>query len=88
MKLVETAHHPHLADLRRWMPDRVVFTRAAWDEPFGRSIRDRVEGLGLPVEVRPGNRLPRLGGGDEREAYRRAKRTLAVTVAPPSTLAA
>jgi spore photoproduct lyase len=38
------------------------------------------------IEVLAGDRLTGLSGGSERETYARAKSTLAVVVAPPSTL--
>ena len=68
---------------RRWLPRRVVFTPAALAEAHGRTIRDRVEVLGLPVEELSANRLTGLRGGDERETYRLGKSTLAVVTAPP-----
>ena len=54
------------------MPRRVVFTPAALAETHGQAIRERVEALGLPVEVR--------------ETYNKSKRTLAVVTSPPSYL--
>ena len=69
-----------------WRPERVMFTRAALDEPFGQSILERVEALGLPVEKLAGNRLVNLKGKDERDTYRRSKRTMGVVVAPPGAL--
>ena len=66
-----------------WRPDRVMFTRAALDEPFGQEILARVEALGLPVEKLTGNRLLGLKGKNPRETYRRSKRTMGVVVAPP-----
>ena len=68
---------------RRWMPRRVAFTPAALAEPYGQRIRERVEALGLPVEVLPANRLTGVRGADERETYRLGKSTLAVVTAPP-----
>ncbi len=66
-----------------WRPERVMFTRAALDEPFGQQILERVEALGLPVEKLTGNRLVNLKGKNERDTYRRSKRTMGVVVAPP-----
>lgn len=71
---------------RLWMPDRVLFTPAALDEPWGQQILDRVRSLNLPVEELPRNRLTGLRGETERETYDLAKRTLAVVNAPPSQL--
>lgn len=73
-----------LPAVRPWRPERVLFTPAALDEPFGREVLARVEALRLPVERLAGNRLTDLRGDTERETYRRAKRTLAVVTAPPS----
>lgn len=66
-----------------WKPERIMFTKAALDEPFGQQILGRVEALGLPVEKLTTNRLVGLKGKNERETYRRAKRTMGVVVAPP-----
>ena len=71
---------------RLWMPDRVTFTADALREPWGQQIRARVEALGLPIEELRGNRLVGLRGADERDTYRRAKRTLAVVNAPAGQL--
>ena len=69
---------------RLWMPDRVMFTPAALDEPWGQQILLRVQALNLPVEELPRNRLTRLRGESDRETYDISKRTLAVVTAPPS----
>lgn len=69
---------------RLWMPDRVVFTPAAMDEPWGQQILARVQVLNLPVEELPRNRLTGLRGETDRETYDIAKRTLAIVTAPPS----
>ncbi len=69
---------------RLWMPDRVLFTPAALDEPWGQQILARVQSLNLPVEELPRNRLIGLRGETERETYDISKRTLAVVTAPPS----
>ncbi|HEY9698933.1 MAG TPA: radical SAM protein [Trichocoleus sp.] len=68
-----------------WMPDRVIFTPAALDEPWGQQILDRVQSLNLPVEELSRNRLTGLRGETERETYAMSKRTLAVVTAPPSS---
>jgi len=71
----------------RWMPERVLFTRDALAERWGRRIFDRVTALGLPAEALRGNRLPSFAGGDDARArYRAAKRTLAVVNAPAGQL--
>ncbi|HEY9908573.1 MAG TPA: hypothetical protein V6D18_13315 [Thermosynechococcaceae cyanobacterium] len=69
---------------RLWMPERVLFTPAALEEPWGQQILQRVQALDLPIEEMPRNRLTGLRGEDDRETYAIAKRTLAVVTAPPS----
>jgi spore photoproduct lyase len=69
---------------RLWMPERVLFTPAALDQPWGQQILSRVQALNLPIEELPQNRLSGLRGDSERETYQIAKRTLAVVTAPPS----
>ncbi|MBD2101723.1 radical SAM protein [Leptolyngbya sp. FACHB-261] len=66
------------------MPERVLFTPAALEEPWGQQILSRVQALNLPIEELPRNRLTGLRGEDERATYDIAKRTLAVVNAPPS----
>jgi spore photoproduct lyase len=68
-----------------WMPERVLFTPAALDEPWGQQIKKRLESLNLPIEELPRNRLTGLRGESERETYDTSKRTLAVVTAPPSS---
>jgi spore photoproduct lyase len=70
---------------RLWMPERVLFTPAALDEPWGQRILERVQSLDLPIETLSRNRLTGLRGETERETYDIAKRTLAVVTAPPSS---
>lgn len=69
---------------RLWMPQEVMFTPAALDEPWGQKIFERVQSLNLPIKELPRNRLTGLRGENERETYNLAKRTLAVVTAPPS----
>lgn len=69
---------------RLWMPQQVMFTPAALDEPWGQKILERVQSLSLPILKLPRNRLNGLRGEDERKTYDIAKRTLAVVTAPPS----
>jgi spore photoproduct lyase len=69
---------------RLWMPERVLFTPAALEEPWGQQILSRVQSLNLPVEELPRNRLSGLRGETERETYDISKRTLAVVTAPAS----
>jgi spore photoproduct lyase len=67
-----------------WMPQQVLFTPAALNEPWGQQILARVQSLNLPIEELPRNRLTGLRGEDEKQTYNIAKRTLAVVTAPPS----
>lgn len=68
-----------------WLPDRVLFTPAALQEPWGQKILAQVQSLNLPVEELSRNRLTGLRGATEQETYRLSKRTLAVVTAPPSS---
>lgn len=68
-----------------WMPERVIFTPTALDEPWGQHIKQRLESLNLPIEELPRNRLTGLRGENERETYDISKRTLAIVTAPPSS---
>ena len=74
---------------RLWMPRRVLVTRSALQFDHGRRIVERCEAAGVPeIEVLRGDRLPAIAPGeDARQVYAAAKRTLAVTVAPPSARA-
>ncbi len=75
------------APARRWTPRHVLATRSAAELPHGRQILARCEAAGVQdITVLNGDRLPGLRGGSEREVYARAKQTLAVVVAPPSSL--
>lgn len=67
------------------MPERVLFTPAAIQEPWGQKILARVQGFNLPIEVLSHNRLTGLRGENGQETYQIAKRTLAVVTAPPSS---
>jgi len=69
---------------RLWMPERVMFTPAALEEPWGQQILARMQSLNLPIEELPRNRLTGLRGADDRATYDIAKRTLAIVTAPPS----
>ncbi len=61
----------------------MVFTPAALEYTHGQRIYERVRALRLPVDIEKNNRLTGLRGADDRATYNRAKRTLAVVVAPP-----
>jgi spore photoproduct lyase len=71
---------------RPWTPRRVLVTRSALQFEHGRRIVERCEAAGVAeIEVLRGDRLPPIAPGeDPRRVYAAAKRTLAVTVAPPS----
>src|ERR1700712_930499 len=72
---------------RLWIPQHVLVTRSAYEQPHGQEIVRRCEGAGIDdITPRGGARPPPLRGADERETYARAKNTLAVTVAPASKL--
>lgn len=71
---------------RLWWPKRVLITPSALAREHGRSIVDRVEAAGIPVERLSSDRLPMDRAGASGNTYARAKSTLAVMVAPPSKL--
>jgi spore photoproduct lyase len=71
---------------RLWRPRRVLVTPAALEHAHGRAMVARAEALGLPVERLAANRLTGLRNSDPRTAYREAKATLAIVVAPPTKL--
>lgn len=66
------------------MPQRVVFSPEALQEPFGQKILERVSKYDLPVEILKNNRITGLRGATEKETYKLAKNTLAIVNAPPS----
>ncbi|TXM72076.1 radical SAM protein [Methylobacterium sp. WL69] len=69
---------------RLWRPNTVLITRAARGFPHGRAIAERAAALGADVVELAGDRLANPKHDDPRAAYRAAKGTLAVVVAPPS----
>ncbi|GAC1494680.1 MAG: spore photoproduct lyase [Vulcanimicrobiaceae bacterium] len=69
---------------KRWIPRRVLVTRAARAWPLARTIADRASALGCDVVELTADRLEGLRGTDERDTYVRAKTTLALVVSPPS----
>lgn len=71
---------------RLWRPRRVLVTPAALEHAHGRAMVERAAALGLPVEHLSANRLTGLRNPDPRIAYREAKATLAIVVAPPTKL--
>ena len=68
---------------KRWIPKRVLVTAAARAWPLTRAICERVAALGAEVVELKADRLEGLRGGSDRDAYVRAKSTLAVVVSPP-----
>ena len=73
---------------RLWVPKHVLLTRSAIEQPQTAEILRRIEALGVgDVQLLKADRLPTAPKGEsEREAYARAKATMAVVVAPPSQL--
>lgn len=68
-----------------WRPARVLVTKSAFDQPHGANVVARCEAAGVSdIRVLPGDRLPSLIAGTDRETYALAKRTLAVVISPPS----
>jgi spore photoproduct lyase len=59
----------------------VLLTRAARDWPIATRVAERAAVLGAEIVELKGDRLSGLRGEDERDTYRLAKQTLAVTVA-------
>ena len=73
-----------LPSTRLWLPKRLLATRSALTWGHGRAIAARAGDLGVEVVALPSNRLQLDMPDDPRRAYAEAKRTLALTVAPPS----
>ncbi|MBC2959035.1 radical SAM protein [Nocardioides deserti] len=72
---------------RPWVPEHVLVTAAAAEQPHTAEVLRRVEAAGVDdVRLLSGNRLTGLTEGSEREVYARAKKTLALVVAPPSAI--
>lgn len=72
---------------RIWTPKRVLITRSAAEHDHTAEIVRRCEAAGVSdIDVLSADRLTGLRGESERETYARAKSTLAVVVAPPSSL--
>ncbi|GJD29683.1 Spore photoproduct lyase [Methylobacterium adhaesivum] len=67
-----------------WRPRQVLITRAARGFGHGRAMAERAAALGAEVVELAGDRLNLPKDLDPRAAYRAAKATLAVVVAPPS----
>jgi spore photoproduct lyase len=75
------------ARVHEWVPRHVFVTRSAAALLHGQQIIERCTALGVKdLRLLPGDRLPSLREGSEREVYARSKQTMAVVVAPPSAL--
>jgi spore photoproduct lyase len=68
-----------------WLPKQVLVTPAASEEAWGQQIIERVKAYQIPVRKLSQNRITGLKGKNERETYARAKNTLAIVNAPPSS---
>ena len=64
----------------------MLLTRAARGWPMAARVAERAAAMGAEVVELPGDRITGLRGGDDAETYRRAKSTLAVTVASASAM--
>ena len=69
-----------------WLPKQVLITPAAYDQPWGQQIIERIKAYDIPVKKLSQNRITGLRGKNERETYAIAKNTLAIVNAPPSQL--
>ncbi len=74
------------AQTRLWKPEQVLFTPAALELDWGQRILERAQQLDLPVVKLRQNRITGIKGETKRETYSRAKRTMAVVVAPQGQL--
>jgi spore photoproduct lyase len=64
---------------RLWVPQQALFSSDALLHAHGKDILRRVQALGVPTQVLPGNRLSGVP-----RTYKDAKKTLAVVAASPS----
>ncbi len=83
--MTATYSTPTTSSPRPWLPEQVLFTPTALEQPFGQQIIERVQRLNLPIQKLSSNRITGIRGDNERDTYARAKRTLAVVTAPPSS---
>ncbi len=79
-----STNKPAASKSKLWQPNEVFFTRSALEKSFGQAIYTRLVNIGLPITELNTDRLPSIRGKDERDTYRRAKKTIAVVVTPPS----
>ncbi len=75
----QAAHRP-------FRPRRVLITRSARGWPMAARVAERAAAIGAEIVELSGDRITGLSDADPREAYRRAKSTLAVTVAPEGAM--
>ncbi|WP_299842150.1 spore photoproduct lyase family protein [uncultured Jannaschia sp.] len=75
----QAAHRP-------FRPRRVLLTRAARDWPMAARVAERAAAMGAEIVELTGDRITGLKDDDLRAEYRRAKSTLAVTVASDSAM--
>ena len=71
---------------RPFLPRRVLITRAARDWPMAARVAERAAAIGAEIVELAGDRITGLKDDDPRAEYRRAKSTLAVTVASASAM--
>ena len=72
---------------RHWVPAHVLVTRSAAQHGHADEILRRCVAAGVTdIRLLDGDRLTGLRDGSDREVYARAKQTLAVVVAPASSL--
>jgi spore photoproduct lyase len=83
MQISEISPSPAPPKPKLWVPRRVLVTPSALRWEHGRGIAERAAALGAEVVELRADRLP-APGGDERQAYREAKATLAVVTASAS----
>lgn len=87
MVMATALSHPIRPDRtpsRLWTPRRVLITRSARGFANGRAIMERAAALGSDIVELANDRIALPKAEDPRTAYREAKSTLAVVVAPPS----
>ena len=78
--------HRNTTARARWRPRRVLIAKSTRDSTVADRARRAASALGAEVVELPGDAIRGLKGRNERETYRRAKETLAIVNAPPSTL--
>lgn len=71
---------------KTWRPRRVLLTKSAMAWPLAERVASRAATMGADIIELPGDRVTGLRGETDRETYRLAKSTLAVTVASPSAM--